>query len=150
MADMDDGCKQTPLPLEQVEAVVAGMLSEHRYDLMLTHGPQGEYTRHRRHEECCHAVVALWRSNRVETKQMAMFAYEDGGGTFLPRVRADADWKETLTTRIWLEKRRLITGLYGYEPKSWEAQCTPRIEGFWHFNSAESAFERTKIRDQQS
>jgi hypothetical protein len=47
-----------------------------------------------------------------------------------------------LTGGIWLEKRHLITDLYGFSPDSWEAQCTPREEGFWCFDSAQAAIKR--------
>ena len=51
MADLDDGPDQAPLPLEQVQETTARLLAGTSYDLILTHGPQGEYTQHRRHEE---------------------------------------------------------------------------------------------------
>jgi hypothetical protein len=55
-----------------------------------------------------------------------------------------------LTDDIWLEKRRLITDLYGYGHDSWEAQSTPREEGFWCFDSAQAAVKRTAFWEQQS
>jgi hypothetical protein len=68
-----------------------------------------------------------------------MFAYEDGDRAYLPRVREDADRRDVLTDDIWVEKRRLITDLYGFGPDSWEALTTPRHEGFWCFYSAQEA-----------
>ena len=150
MADLDDGPDQVPLPIEQVQATIARLLAGNSYSLILTHGPRGEYTRHRRHEECCQAVVELWQSGRIYTDRLWSFAYEDGGRTYLPRVRNDADRRDVLTENIWLEKRRLITDVYGYGPESWEARATPREEGFWCFDSGETAAKRTGIREQQS
>ena len=150
MADLDDGPEQVPLPIEQVQATIARLLAGNSYSLILTHGPRGEYTRHRRHEECCQAVVELWQSGRIYTDRLWSFAYEDGGRTYLPRVRNDADRRDVLTENIWLEKRRLITDVYGYGPQSWEARATPREEGFWCFDSAQAAAKRTAIREQQS
>src|ERR1017187_4949472 len=56
MADLDDGPDQAPLPFEHVQETTARLLAVTGYDLVLTHGPRGEYTRHQRHEECCRAV----------------------------------------------------------------------------------------------
>ena len=53
MADLDDGPDQAPLPVEQVQETTARLLAGTSYDLILTHGPHGEYTQHRRHAECC-------------------------------------------------------------------------------------------------
>jgi hypothetical protein len=55
-----------------------------------------------------------------------------------------------LTDGVWLEKRRMITDLYGFRSSSWEAQTTPREEGFWCFGSAQAAVERTAPTEQPS
>jgi LmbE family N-acetylglucosaminyl deacetylase len=150
MADLDDEPDQLPLPIEQVQETIARLLAETSYSLILTHGPTGEYTQHRRHEECCHAVVSLWQSDRIDTERLWLFAYEDGGHAYLPRVRNDADWRDVLADDLWLEKRRLITEVYGYGIDSWEARTAPREEGFWCFDSAQAAAKRTAFREQQS
>jgi LmbE family N-acetylglucosaminyl deacetylase len=143
MADLDDGPDQMPLPMEQVRETTARLLSGVNYHLILTHGPEGEYTRHLRHEECCQSVVELWLSGGIDTRRLWMFAYEDGGRAYLPRVRGDADRRDVLTDEVRLEKQRLITDLYGFGPDSWEARSTPREEGFWCFDSAQAAIKHT-------
>ncbi len=148
MADLDDEPNQVPLPVEQVQNTILRLLAGSSYNLILTHGPKGEYTQHRRHEECCHAVVGLWQLDRIDTERLWLFAYEDGGHAYLPRVREDADRRDVLTDHLWLEKRRLIMDLYGYEADSWEARTAPREEGFWCFDSAQAAAKRTTLREQ--
>jgi LmbE family N-acetylglucosaminyl deacetylase len=150
MADLDDEPDQVRLPIGQIQATVTQLLAGNSYSLILTHGPKGEYTRHRRHEECCRSVVELWQSGSIDTKQLWLFAYEDGGRAYLPRVRDDADRRNVLTESVWLEKRRLITNVYGYGIDSWEARTAPREEGFWCFDSAQAAANRTAIREQQA
>ena len=150
MADLDDEPDQAPLPNDQILKAITRLLAGYSYSLILTHGPKGEYTRHRRHEECCRSVVELWRSGSIATNRLWLFAYEDGGHAYLPRVRDEADRRDILPENVWLEKRRLITDVYGYAPESWEAQATPREEGFWCFDSADAAVKRTAIKGQQS
>lgn len=150
MADLDDGPDQSPLRAEQVQETTGRLLAGIGYDLILTHGPQGEYTRHRRHEECSQAAVELWRSGGLDTRHLWLFAYEDGGRRYLPRVRGDADRRDVLTDDIWLEKRRLITDLYGFGPDSWEARTAPREEGFWCFDSPQAAAKRAASQGQES
>jgi len=65
MADLDDEPDQVPLPIEQIRETIARLLAGNSYSLILTHGPKGEYTRHRRHEECCRSVVDLWQSGGI-------------------------------------------------------------------------------------
>jgi hypothetical protein len=129
MADLDDEPDQVPLPIEQVQETTARRLAGTSYDLILTHGPTGEYTRHRRHAECCQTVVELWRSGAINTKRLWLFAYEDGGRAYLPRVRDDADRRDVLADDVWLEKRWLITDLYGFGRDSWESTNHPDLHG---------------------
>jgi LmbE family N-acetylglucosaminyl deacetylase len=145
MADLDDQPAQAPLPVEQLQSTILRLLAQNSYNLMLTHGPKGEYTHHSRHEECSRSVVELWQSGRIETEKLWLFAFEDGGHAYLPRVRDDADRRDMLTETVWLEKYRLITDVYGYGPDSWEARATPREEGFWCFLSAQAAIERSAL-----
>jgi len=141
MADLDDGPDQQPLSTAAVEETILQLLPRSEFELVLTHGPGGEYTRHRRHEECCRGVSTLWHSGRLRTRCLWMFAYEDSGGTRLPVVRADADRRETLSPDVWREKRKILTGLYGFGNDSWELRAAPRQEGWWCFDNATSAHE---------
>jgi LmbE family N-acetylglucosaminyl deacetylase len=143
MGQLDDGPEQKPLPAREVQDAIVQLLQPMRhFHMILTHGPRGEYTSHRRHEECCMAVVGLWRAKRIFTDNLWCFAYEDGDGTYLPRPRTDADWKAELTKELWIEKRRMITELYEFSEDSWEARAVPREEAFWCFTSASLATDR--------
>lgn len=135
MADLNDGPEQTPLPEEIVQQAVMALAGDRAYDLFFTHAPWGEYTRHLRHEEVSRAVMALWQSGRLRARQLRLFAYEDGGHTHLPLAREDAHLRSVLPPEIWEAKYRIINELYGFSPDSWEACTTPRVEGFWHFDT---------------
>jgi len=139
IADLDDGPDQTPLTLEMVQAAIRDHLPGRSADVILTHGPRGEYTRHRRHEETCRAVAQLWADGAIDAASLWMFAYEDGGRAYLPRVVSDASSVERLADRVWQTKYDLITGEYGFSPESWEARVTPRTEAFWCFDNRRDA-----------
>jgi hypothetical protein len=115
------------------------LLPKVSYDLILTHGPRGEYTRHRRHEETFSAVAALWESGHLlQDSELWLFAYEDGARQYLPRAVENAHISMTLPDELWETKYRLVTQTYGFNPESWEAQVTPRIEAFWRFVSSDT------------
>jgi LmbE family N-acetylglucosaminyl deacetylase len=139
MADLDDGPDQTPIDPEAVRETIRRLLPAGHFDLVLTHGPRGEYTRHRRHEECCRALVGLWQAGDIKTDELRLFAYDDGNRGHLPVVSDKADQRVLLTEEIHREKLRFITEDYGFSPASWEARCTPRVEGFTVFRSPEAA-----------
>jgi len=136
MGDMDDGPEQAPLADAEVRDLVMELLPDMRYDIVLTHGPQSEYTRHLRHEETSRAVGRLWAAGRLRAGALWMFAYEDGGGRYLPRAAAGAHRAVELPEDVWKRKQSIITDVYGFAPDSFEARATPRREAFWCFDSA--------------
>jgi LmbE family N-acetylglucosaminyl deacetylase len=142
IGDLDDGPDQSPLDPSVVRTAIASLLPCRRFNLVLTHGPREEYSRHRRHEETCRAVVQLWSGGVIETEELWMFAYEDGEDAQFPVALRTADRYEPLPTQVWESKYCLITEYYGFAPGSWEAQAAPRAEAFWCFDTPQAAQAR--------
>jgi LmbE family N-acetylglucosaminyl deacetylase len=136
MGDLDDGPGQTPLDFMLVQKTILELLPSERFDLVITHSKWGEYTRHLRHEETAKAVFNLWNSDRLHANQVWSFAYEDGNKKYLPRAARDADYPVELPEQIWQQKYQTITEIYGFTQDSFEAETTPRREGFWCFKPA--------------
>lgn len=137
IADMEDGPDQTPLPQSEVQRTILHLLPRRDFDLVITHGPRGEYTRHRRHEETSKAVLALWHQGEIRTPELWMFAYEDGQRAYSPRPLNEADIYHPLSDETWQKKYNIITTLYGFPADGWEAQATPKAEAFWKLNEAD-------------
>jgi LmbE family N-acetylglucosaminyl deacetylase len=131
ITDLDDGPDQIPLPSDLIDQAILSMLPPGYYQLILTHGPHGEYTRHRRHEEASEAVSRLWQNGRIHSEQVCQFAYEDHQRQTLPVADHNADLVFPLSTHLWQKKYRLIVKEYGFSPQSWEARSTPQVEAFW-------------------
>ncbi len=134
MGDLDDGPDQKPLDEKEVERTILELLPQKHFDLILTHNPTGEYTRHIRHEEVSKAVIKLWYAGKISANLLWTFAYEDGNKKYLPRPVETATIYHILTRRIWSRKFSIITETYGFEKNSFEAETTPRAESFWQFS----------------
>jgi LmbE family N-acetylglucosaminyl deacetylase len=130
MGNLDDGPEQKPLGAAEVQDAIMDLLPARHYDLVLTHSPCGEYTRHRRHEEVSQAVVALCESGRLSVGEIWMFAYEDGAGEHLPQAVVGSDVYYCLPPEVWERKHRIITNVYGFPADSFEARTTPKAEAF--------------------
>jgi LmbE family N-acetylglucosaminyl deacetylase len=135
MGDLDDGPEQLPLPARDVQNTIMSLLPSDRFDLVITHGLWGEYTRHLRHEEAAKAVMALRERGRLSAKELRMFAYQDAGGKHLPRPNRDADVMVNLPEEIWQAKYDIIRKIYGFDPESFEARTTPKQEAFWRLGT---------------
>ena len=133
MGDLDDGPEQKPLDEKEVEFAITELLPPLHFDLIITHNPSGEYTKHLRHEEISKAVMTLWQNGKLAANELWTFAYEDGNKKYYPRAIETAPGYRELTKRIWLRKYSIITETYGFENESWEAETTPRAESFWQF-----------------
>jgi LmbE family N-acetylglucosaminyl deacetylase len=139
MGDLDDGSEQKPLNEKDVERAILDLLPSKYFDLIITHNPTGEYTRHIRHEEVSKAVIKLWHAGKISTHELWTFAYSDSNKKYYPRPITNASIYQTLTKRIWLRKYSIITEIYGFDTDSFEAETTPRSESFWQFTNSYDA-----------
>ena len=131
MDDLDDGPEQLPLEEDEVVGLIQNLLPPVHFDLIITHHPNGEYTRHVRHEETAKAVMMLWQTGKISAGELWTFAYEDGNKEYFPKPVETASVFNSLPKDIWLKKYRIITEVYGFKADSWEAETTPRAEAFW-------------------
>ena len=139
IGDLDDGPDQKPLDPVDVERYLLELMPEVHFDLIITHNPSGEYTRHIRHEEVSRAVIGLWYAGKITTSELWTFAYDDGKKTYYPRSAENAPVQRPLIKEVWLRKYSLLTDTYGFGRKSWEAETTPKTEAFWQFTDPEEA-----------
>ncbi len=146
MGDVDDGPEQIPLAPNGLEAELLSLLPVMTYDLVMTHSPQGEYTRHRRHEEVADAVINLIESKQLKADQLWLFAYTDNDRAHFPRAIDGADKTVLLPEDIWTKKYELMADVYGFSPDSWEAQTTPLREAFWCFHAEAGVHEQITER----
>jgi LmbE family N-acetylglucosaminyl deacetylase len=131
MADLDDGPEQSPLAGAEIQRTILDNLLKRNFDLILTHSPKGEYTRHLRHEETSEAVLSLWKTDLLKAENLLMFAYEDGGGKYSPKPVKNADVAMTLAKNVLKTKREIIINIYGFSPDSFEAKAVSNTEAFW-------------------
>lgn len=136
MGNLNDGPEQYPLAEKEIEETILKLLPSKNYDLIITHNPNGEYTRHIRHEETSKAVIDLWDKGEITTDKLWTFAYEDSNKAYLPKAITSATIFTPLAPTIWQTKYNIITETYGFNKNSWEAQVTPKEEAFWSFNNS--------------
>lgn len=136
MSDLDDGPEQEPLSESMIQETILARLPLEHFDLIISHSPAGEYTRHLRHEEIGRAVIKLWHLGKISAEELWIFAYEDGGKQYRPRPIKSAHIYYILPEKIWQKKYGIITSIYGFEKSGFEAETTPRAEAFWKFSNS--------------
>jgi len=141
MGDLDDGPEQFPLDEAEVKSTILDLLPHRHFDILVTHHPYGEYTRHLRHEETARAVIHLWNDHMIEASSLWTFAYHDGGGAYPPKADVSADILYKLPESLWRKKYALVIDHYGFSTNSFEAKATTHEEAFWHFDKREDAID---------
>lgn len=139
MGDLDDSPDQLPLAGKKVAHAILDLLPSKQFDLIISHNPSGEYTRHIRHEEVSKAVIELWHASKISADELWTFAYEDGNNAYLPKPIPKASIHQLLTQQQHMKKYKIITETYGFEKFSWEAKTTPKEETFWQFSDTNLA-----------
>jgi LmbE family N-acetylglucosaminyl deacetylase len=139
MGDLDDGSEQKPLDENEVELAILQLLPSVHFDLIISHNPSGEYTKHLRHEEISKAVITLWQTGKISASELWTFAYEDGCRQYLPKPVNTATLHRVLPETIWQIKYHIITKIFGFTNNSWEAETTPKEESFWQFTNSTDA-----------
>lgn len=134
MGDLDDSPEQRPLQQNEVEEAILKLLPANHFDLIISHSPIGEYTRHLRHEEAGRAVINLWNAGKISTSELWTFAYTDSNKKHYPVAIENASIRMTLAKRMWIRKYHIITQTYGFEKGGFEAETTPTVESFWKFS----------------
>ena len=130
MGNLDDGPEQKPLDENEVEQAILDLLPANHFDLIITHNPGGEYTRHLRHEETGRAVIKLWHEGKIVANELWTFAYHDENKKHLPLAIENSNIYHILPEKVWLRKYGIITETYGFEKNSFEAETTPKAESF--------------------
>lgn len=140
MADLDDGSEQLPQSKELIQEMLLKLINtDAHYDLIITHSPLGEYTRHLRHEEIGAAVIDLWICDKISCSQLLLFAYNDDNGKYYPKAIENADLYNILSEDTWNQKYHIIRHIYGFSKNTWEAKTTPKAEAFWKLNNKQDA-----------
>jgi len=137
MGDLDDGPEQHLLNENEIESAILKLLPNSHFDLIITHNSNGEYTRHRRHEEVSKAVVNLWNAGKISANELWTFAYEDGNAKYFPKAVKNATIFKIIPEEIWQRKYNIMSVTYGFGKNSWELETTPLSEAFWQFKNNE-------------
>ncbi len=151
ISDLDDSPVLAPLSpdLYEIKSRIQNQITG-GYNLIFTHGPRGEYTRHERHEQVHRAVSEMVLSGEM-TGELLCFAYDDCGGNCRPKPASDADITISLLPHEFREKRRIVQDIYGYKEGSFEFDAAGPVEGFRRQKNGDSTgniFNLIEVPDQ--
>ena len=130
ISDLDDSS-----PWQQIDphSEIGGRVLEHfgnrEWDLVLTHGPNGEYG-HERHRQTHQAVAALVEGGELRTERLWTFAYEAASPAGDCHPAPWADFTVDLSPEEFAEKKHIVRDEYGYPEDGFEVRACISPEAF--------------------
>ncbi|PIN94451.1 PIG-L family deacetylase [Candidatus Pacearchaeota archaeon CG10_big_fil_rev_8_21_14_0_10_30_48] len=134
MGDLDDE-ELNDLKIDYVEEFIISYLKNKNYDVIYTHGENGEYG-HKRHKETHNAVVSLVNKNILKTRELICFSYINSNEYVLGFDLKIAIPNENSETIINLnqdehkKKMEIVSNIYGFDENSFEVLCCNKQEAF--------------------
>ncbi len=127
MSDMEDDHPEQPLDsLDEVVKRVEPVVMDKSFDVLFTHGENGEYG-HKRHKETNIAVRRMYEEGLLDAKSYFEFSYEPANDPFRAVPSTDADEVFSLQPKIFEKKKFLINEVYGFGKSSFEyISCSDR------------------------
>lgn len=125
MSDLED---QNLLPLDSKEIIRRiKEFADDEYDVIITHGKNGEYG-HIRHKEVHNAVVEMLDQKLIKAGKIFFFSYTKKGRYAYPNRNSDKFIY--LKPEIFVRKKDLIQNVYGFKKNGFEERCCRNAESF--------------------
>jgi len=135
MSDLEDEHPEKALPSldgvkERIRAMLIELKAGNRFDIVFTHGANGEYG-HNRHKEVHRAVDEMITDGELECKEIYFFNYRRASkeDSCEPSRRGGNVFAQ-LNAQIAQSKRLLITSCYEFSKGSFEERSARSIESF--------------------
>jgi hypothetical protein len=125
ISDLEDETLKD-IPLNEVIKRL-NILKQKKYDLIYTHGKNGEYG-HKRHKDVHKAVIDMLDKKILSAKKVFFFSYKKNGKYAYPTKSSD---KFISLDRFHFNmKKDLIQNIYGFRKNSFENICCRKKESF--------------------
>jgi LmbE family N-acetylglucosaminyl deacetylase len=121
--------------IDEIKKRILDLLSKKSYDIIFTHGANGEYG-HIRHIECHKAVEDLVSKEELKSKNIYYFHYKKGDNVPYPELLPpepidNSDILTVLTGSELMKKKKIIKDVYGYpDEKGFELMSCNKMESF--------------------
>lgn len=106
---------------------IQNSINGNTYDLVFTHGANGEYG-HQRHIQVHNSVAEMLKSKRLTATTIFFFSYARRGKLCFAQKNSDKFIK--LTGVDLMNKKFLIRDVYGFQTGSFEDRCCRGFESF--------------------
>jgi LmbE family N-acetylglucosaminyl deacetylase len=133
ITDLDDeGRISERQALPQIEKLIGHKIGAKRFDLVFTHGANGEYG-HPRHKSVHRTVKKLACAGKIKAEKVLFFNYKKISKYKLT-AKKNSDLISKLSSAQFKKKLRLMTDIYGFAPDGIDTGFCTNPEAFQILN----------------
>ena len=125
----DEGIMGLQESVPKIQAIIRRELPQKEWDVVFTHGANGEYG-HIRHKGVHLAVGQMLKRKELKAKGVFYFAYKLDKKKKIAVPRKNAPYVLELSNAEWRAKRNVIKQLYGFRPHIFENRSCAKLETF--------------------
>lgn len=132
IADLDDEGRLTLAESRAaIKRLIRGAIGSRRFDFIFTHGANGEYG-HLLHKAAHRAVRDLYADGGLAAGKLLFFNYENTGKSAYSKLkpRRNSDYSRKLTVKEFSAKKKVMGGIYGFEPEGIDTGYCTNPEAF--------------------
>jgi len=128
ISDLDDEHSEKKIEsLDEVIKRLEPIVHDKKFDIVFTHGEDGEYG-HNRHVEVSEAVKKMFEEGLLDCVELHEFDYAVSEEPFMCEPNVDAEIIFELSEQEFAKKKYLITEVYGFDKNSFEYLSCSAIE----------------------
>ncbi len=134
ISNLDDEILQ-PINLNEIIRIIKISLPQKNYDIIFTHGKNGEYG-HIRHIEVHNAIEEMVKNKELTARKVYFFNYKKGENIPYPKLKVpepidSSDLVLNLNEQELESKKKIIKNVYGYpNEKGFELMSCNKMESF--------------------
>jgi len=125
----DEGVMSIQESISAIQNILRKELPEKKWDVVFTHGANGEYG-HPRHKGTHHAVKEMLKTGELKARTAFFFAYRLDEKKKVAIPQENVPRAVELSAKEWRTKRGIMKELYGFEAQSFENRSCAPIETF--------------------
>lgn len=126
ISDLEDE-KLHSIDIEHIMNLIKSMLPHKKFDIIFTHGSNGEYG-HIRHIEVHNSIKEMIKRKDLECSKLYFFSYERRGEFCY--AKQSATKFINLDEETFMKKKTLIRDVYGFPSGGFEVESSGKTEAF--------------------
>ena len=120
----------------ELERTIIQLLPNTHFDIIISHNSFGENTENKTHEAVNQSIIKLWQEGYIVADELWTFALENGDIKYYPNGKEQPEVLQRLSKRVWAQKNKIITRIFGFSENSAQTRNAPLTEAFRKYNES--------------